>query len=113
VVTGLPPDVTLEVKVTDSPTTDGFFDDVSAVVVGLCEVIVRHQPPLIDPASPLASSTTHRLQVPFADAPLNVDRPVADVVVGAGDGNAASAPVVSRSVGRKMPDANELPDTGP
>src|SRR5262249_53363286 len=71
------------------------------VVVGAVST-VRHQPPPIDPASPAASSSTHRLQVPFGFRPEKVDRAVADAGWGAGAGH-ASGPAESSSVGRKVP----------
>ena len=67
--TGLPPPVTVAVKVTLWPTVDGLGLAVSAVVVGTAEVMVRHQPPLMLPLSPVASSLTHRLHVPLGDWP--------------------------------------------
>ncbi len=59
-VTGLPLLVTVAVKVTLVPVVDGFGADVTAVAVATAAsavVIVRLQPPLIDPMSPVASST--------------------------------------------------------
>ena len=50
----------------------------------------------------MASSTTHRLQVPFGALPLKVDRAVAPLGVGAGAG-IASLDSSSRLVGRKVP----------
>ena len=90
-VTGEPPDVTVEVKVTDWPNVEGLGVDVSAVVVGLTLVMVRHHPPLIEPVSPEASSTTQRLHVPLPLAPLNVESVVAPLTTGAGAGKEASA----------------------
>ena len=85
-VTGLPPAATFAVRVTLCPKVDGFGAAVTAVVVGLCEVMVRHQPLLIAPKSPVASSTTQRLQVPFGLPPFRLAMVVAVVGVGAGAG---------------------------
>ena len=72
----------------------------TAVVVGTAEVMVRHQPPLMLPLSPVASSLTHRLHVPLGEAPLNalanVDVPAgaaSDGEAGAGEGNVSPAPL--------------------
>ena len=73
-------------KVTGCPKVDGLTLDVTAVVVALNVEMVRHQPPLIDPASPLASSTTHRLHTPLPLAPLKVASVVAPLNTGAGAG---------------------------
>ena len=62
-------------------------------------VIVRLQPPAIAPRSPLASSTTNRLQVPFGfppAAPVNAevnvsDPPVCGVRYGPAGAGAAKA----------------------
>ena len=102
VVTGAPSDVTVAVIVTDWPTVDGFGAEVSVVVVGLVVMTVRHHPPAIEPASPDASSSTHRLQVPLGAEPLNVDNASAALGFGAGAGN-TSVPSVSSSVGLKVP----------
>ncbi len=76
-VTGEPSDVTVAVNVTASPTSDGFRLDDTCVVVAEAVCTVRHHPPPIEPASPVASSTTHRLQVPLGLEPSKVDRAVA------------------------------------
>ena len=104
VVTGSPPLVTVAVKVTEVPVVDGFGDELTTVVVGSATsdvVIVTLHPPVIDPESPVASSTTYRLHVPLGLVPLNVPRVVADPGAGAGAGNesAAGSPA-SVSVGR-------------
>ena len=65
---------------------DGLGLAVSAVVVGTAEVMVRHQPPLMLPLSPVASSLTHRLHVPLGDWPLKVANCVAPLEAGAGAG---------------------------
>ena len=57
----------------------------------------------MDPESPLASSTTQRVHVPFTTPPWKVDS-VAVLGTGAGAGN-ASGPSLSSSVGRNVPSA--------
>ena len=101
-VTGLPPLVTVAVNVTLAPVVDGFSDEVTAVEVATAAssvVIVRLQPPLIDPMSPVASSTMYRLQVPLGLVPENAAASVRCVLgAGAGDGN-ESAPAAPPFVG--------------
>ncbi len=109
-VTGSPPLVTVAVKVTLWPKPDGFGVAVSAVLVAAWLRIRRHQPPWIEPASPVASSNTHRLQVPLPPAPLNVDSAVAELSAGAGAGRFSVDSSAIR-VGRKVPEVSEVADT--
>ena len=104
VVTGAPPLVTVAVKVTEVPVVDGFGEELTTVVVDAATsevVIVTLHPPAIDPVSPVASSTTYRLHVPFGLVPVKVPRVVADPGAGAGAGNeSAPGSPASVSVGR-------------
>ena len=88
------------VNVTFCPATEGFGAPTTVVANIEVVVIVTHQLPM-DPESPLASSTTQRLHVPFTTPPWKVDS-VAVLGTGAGAGN-ASGPSLSSSVGRKVP----------
>ena len=92
--------VTVAVNVTAWPKVDGLSDEVNAVVVGAAVLMLRHQPPPIDPLSPLASSSTNSCQTPFGFWPLNVESVVAAEGAGAGAGNGASAASESSSLGR-------------
>ena len=60
-VTGLPPEVTVAVRVTGDPVCAGFGDPASWVDVlaaATVVVMVRFHPPLMAPVSPVLSSTT-------------------------------------------------------
>src|SRR5918998_5265463 len=91
VVTGLPPLVTVAVKVTDWPVRDGFSDDVTPVLVATAPAVVMLSvhPPEMLPASGQASSRTYRLHVPFGSIPLNAARVVLPDGDGAGGGKAS------------------------
>src|SRR5262245_10149212 len=90
-VTGVPLLVTVAVNVTLPAVSDGFGDDTSEVLVATavsCVVIVRLHPPVIDPLSPWASSTTNKRHVPFGLIPLNAPaKVVVEPGAGAGDGH--------------------------
>src|SRR5213593_313189 len=101
VVTGLPLLVTVAVKVTESPTKDGFSEEFTVVVVGAARMTVKfkHQPPASVPLEgPIKSSTIYRLQVPFGFRPLN-----ADARVPVPSGAAYSADVSPLWVGKVSP----------
>ena len=100
VVTGAAPLVTVAANVTGVPVVDGFWEELTTVVVDAATtdvVMVTLHPPVIDPLSPVASSTTKRRQTPFGLVPVKVARVVATPGEGAGAGN-ASAPVSPASV---------------
>ena len=113
-MTGLPPLVTLAVKVTSSPATDGFGADVTAVAVVSAVATslntVRHQPPAIVPTSTPSSSTTNRLHTPLGSVLLNVANVVAPDGAGAGAGHESVA--APRFVGRYVPVTSGVPAAG-
>ncbi|WP_243695315.1 hypothetical protein [Agromyces protaetiae] len=116
-VTAEPFAVTVAVNVTEEPVVDGLADEVRAVEVATAAaavVIVRLQPPAMEPESPAASSTRYSDHAPLAAMPANAPAKVvcADGV-GAGPGNASAVPL-SLFVGRKVPlDTVPPPASGP
>ncbi len=59
---------------------------------GVSALISTHQPPLMLPLSPAASSTTYRLQVPLGSVPLKTASWVAAEGAGAGAGKVSPVP---------------------
>jgi len=99
--------LTVAVNVTGRAVREGLSELVTVVVVAsaaFAVVMVRLQPPAIEPRSPLVSSTTKSCHAPLGLIPVNAPaRVVCDDGVGAGAGRVSVVPAATL-VGRYVPD---------